>query len=291
MARTKFFGSARRRYAQMSESSTVAGPKIEARNVSKYFGRVIALENVSIAVPSGEVHCVLGDNGAGKSTLIKMLCGYLSPDAGDIFVDGERVVLDSPRAAGRLGIATVYQDLALFPMMSIVRNFIVGKEITRGRLFWKRVDWPRSISEATRELSSIGISLRDSEQVAGTLSGGERQSLAIARAEHRGATVLILDEPTSALGVNQARNVLYRVQQAAERGVAIILITHNPLHALLIGDRFTVLAHGRVVGRFNRGEVDTEELQRLMAGGAELRELEKRFGQVTPDQGISALHG
>jgi simple sugar transport system ATP-binding protein len=244
----------------MPDQSDRSTPKIEARQVSRYFGRVIALENVSIAVRSGEVHCVLGDNGAGKSTLIKLLCGYLSPDSGQILVDGKPVVLDSPRAAGRLGIATVYQDLALFPMMSIVRNFIVGKEITRGRLFWKRIDWPRSIDEATRELMSIGITLRDSEQVAGTLSGGERQSLAIARAEHRGATVLILDEPTSALGVNQARNVLYRVQQAAGRGVAIILITHNPLHALLIGDRFTVLAHGRAVGTFERGGVDSDQL-------------------------------
>jgi simple sugar transport system ATP-binding protein len=255
-------------------------PSLEARDVSKYFGHVIALEGVSLAAYPGEVLCLLGDNGAGKSTLIKILCGYLQPDRGEVRIRGERVVLASPRDALSRGIATVYQDLALFPMMSIVRNFIVGAEITRGRGPFKRIDWRKSRDAATATLGSIGISLRDTEQAAGTLSGGERQSLAIARAEHRGASVLILDEPTASLGVNQARNVLLRIAQTSQRGVAIILITHSPQHALVVGDRFMVLNHGRVVGSFRRGETDATQLSEMMAGGTALRDLGREIAAI-----------
>jgi simple sugar transport system ATP-binding protein len=257
-----------------------AVPVLEARDISKYFGRVIALEGVSLSVRAGEVNCLLGDNGAGKSTLIKTLSGVHPPDSGSLFMDGQPVTLQSPRDALDRGIATVYQDLAVLPLMSVSRNFFVGSEPTVGFGPFARFDVGEAGRIATEQMLEIGIRIRDPGQLVGTLSGGERQTLAIARAEYFGARVLILDEPTSALGVKEAAIVLRHVIRARSKGLAVIFITHNVQHALPVGDRFTILSHGRSAGEFVRGQVDQDELLRLMGGGDELAELARELDQL-----------
>jgi simple sugar transport system ATP-binding protein len=247
---------------------------LEADGISKYYGNVVALNDVSAHVNAGEVTCILGDNGAGKSSFIKILSGCHEPDAGRLVVDGDEVHFTSPRDARALGIATVYQDLAMVPLMSIWRNFFLGAEPR------KRVGPVQLLDSATakgivrKELNEMGIDIRDPDQPVGTLSGGERQSVAIARAVYFGARVLILDEPTSALGVKQAGVVLKYILQARDRGVAVIFITHNPHHAYPVGDRFVILNRGQSLGSFDKTQIDREELIRLMAGGAELAQLE-----------------
>jgi simple sugar transport system ATP-binding protein len=248
-------------------------PLLEARGISKYFGHVVALEDISMDVRSGEVMCLLGDNGAGKSTLIKTFSGVHQPTEGTLLIDGEEVLLNSPRDAIDRGIATVYQDLAMIPLSGISRNFFLGREPTKGVGPFKRFDVAKADRVTREELKKIGIELRDTSQPVSTLSGGERQSVAIARAVHFGAKVLILDEPTSALGVKQAAIVLRYIAHAKEQGLGIIFISHNVYHAHPIGDRFTVLERGRSVGTFEKDEISIEELERQMAGGAELEEL------------------
>jgi simple sugar transport system ATP-binding protein len=225
-------------------------------------------------VNPGEVTCVLGDNGAGKSTFIKILSGVHGSDEGQLLVDGKAVTFASPRDARAHGIATVYQDLAMVPLMSIWRNFFLGAEPTKGVPPFRWLDGQRAKAVVREQMHEMGIDVRDPDQPVGTLSGGERQSVAIARAVYFGARVLILDEPTSALGVKQAGVVLRYVLQARERGIAVIFITHNPHHAYPVGDRFVILNRGRTLGSYPKGEIDQQELVRLMAGGAELAELE-----------------
>src|SRR5258705_5833244 len=241
-------------------------PLLEARNISKYFGAVVALEGVSLTVRSGEINCLLGDNGAGKSTLIKTLSGVHPPDDGTLAVDGEPITFSSPRDALDAGIATVYQDLSVMPLMSISRNFFLGNEPTVGFGPFRRFNSARAAAVAREEMHNIGIDVRDTDQLVGTLSGGERQTLAIARAEYFGARVLILDEPTSALGVKESAIVLRHAISARNRGLAVIFITHNVQHALPIGSSFPILTRGRPGGPFNRGELVANELHRLMAG-------------------------
>jgi simple sugar transport system ATP-binding protein len=218
--------------------------------------------------------CLLGDNGAGKSTLIKLLAGVHRQDAGEYLVNGKPVHFNSPRDALEHGIATVYQDLAMIPLMSIARNFFLGSEPTTGRGIFRRFDVRAANRIAREELEKMGIDIRDPEQPVGTLSGGERQSVAIARAVYFGAKVLILDEPTSALGVKQAGTVLRYVAQARARGIAVIFITHNPHHAYSIGDRFTILKRGRTLGTYTKTELSREEMVAMMSGVDELERLE-----------------
>src|SRR6478736_2834200 len=243
---------------------------LEVDGVSKYYGNIVALKDVSCHVNAGEVTCVLGDNGAGKSSFIKILSGVHRQDDGRLLVDGEPVEFASPRDARAKGIATVYQDLAMVPLMSIWRNFFLGAEPRTGVGPLQWIDAGKAKSIVRRELNEMGIDIRDPDQPVGTLSGGERQSVAIARAVYFGARVLILDEPTSALGVKQAGVVLKYVLQARDRGVAVIFITHNPHHAFPVGDRFVILNRGQSLGTFGKGEIDRQELVRLMAGGREL---------------------
>jgi simple sugar transport system ATP-binding protein len=249
-------------------------PLLEARNISKYFGAVVALEGVSLTVRAGEINCLLGDNGAGKSTLFKTLSGVHPPDDGTLAVDGEPVTVSSPRDALDAGIATVYQDLSVMPLMSISRNFFLGNEPTIGFGPFRRFDSAKAATIAREEMKNIGIDVRDTEQLVGTLSGGERQTLAIARAEYFGARVLILDEPTSALGVKESAFVLRHAIAARNKGLGVIFITHNVQHALPIGDSFTILTRGRSGGTYRRGELNADELHRLMGGGEELEELQ-----------------
>jgi len=241
-------------------------PILEVRGITKRFGRVVALEEVSFAARSGEVTCLLGDNGAGKSTVIKVLAGVHGPTTGAYLVDGEPVRFASPREVLAAGIATVYQDLAVIPLMSVWRNFYLGSEPVLGRGPLRRIDVRTCRRQALSELSAMGIELRDVDQPVGSLSGGERQAVAIARALHFGARVLLLDEPTAALGVRQSNLVLDKVRRAAERGVAVILVTHNPHHAHPIGDRFVVLRRGRVIAKGSRESLTVDALARLMSG-------------------------
>jgi simple sugar transport system ATP-binding protein len=252
---------------------SAGAPLLEARDVSKYFGAVVALEGVSLAVHAGEVNCLLGDNGAGKSTLIKILSGVHEQDTGTLLVDGQPTRFTSPRDALNAGIATVYQDLSVLPLMSVSRNFFLGNEPTIGVGPLRRFDAVTAARISRQEMHRIGIEIRDTDQPVGTLSGGERQTLAIARAEYFGARVLILDEPTSALGVKESAFVLRHVIAARSRGLGVIFITHNIQHALPIGDTFTILSRGRGGGTFARHELDSEQLHRLMGGGDELAEL------------------
>ncbi len=260
-------------------------PLIEAKNISKYFGPVVALKDISLKVHAGEVHCLLGDNGAGKSTLIKILSGVFPPDEGELFVEGRPVRFESPRQAMDLGIATVYQDLAMIPLMSIVRNFFLGREPTVGFGPFRRFDLATAEKIATEELKKIGIDVRDVHQAVGTLSGGERQSVAIARAVHFGAKVLILDEPTSALGVKEAAVVLRYVIEARRRGVGVVFITHNVHHAWAVGDVFTLLNRGQSYGTFRKEETSREEVLQMMAGGEELASLEVELEEIARNQG------
>lgn len=260
----------------MSESP----PLIEARNISKSFGHVQALQNVSMTAEAGEVHCLLGDNGAGKSTLIKVLSGAHKPSAGQLLIDGQPVEFGSPRDALTAGIATAYQDLAMIPLMSIERNFFLGAEPTVGWGPFRRFDIATASRISREELARMGIHVRDTSQPVGTLSGGERQSVAIARAVYFGARILILDEPTAALGVKESGVVLRYINQARERGLAVIFITHNAHHAWAIGDRFTLLTRGRSEGTFTKEETSLETVIHLMAGGAELEDLAHELERV-----------
>ena len=248
-------------------------PLLEVKGISKYFGSVIAIKDVSMFCRAGEVTCLLGDNGAGKSTLIKTLSGVYRPDDGEYLFDGTRREFTSPREALELGIATVYQDLAMIPLMSIWRNFFLGSEPTKGWGPLRRYNVAFAKEKTREELGKMGIDIRDPEQPVGTLSGGERQSVAIARAVYFGAKVLILDEPTAALGVKQAGVVLRYILQAKQRGVGVIFITHNPHHADPVGDHFLLLNRGRVIGDHAKQGVTREQLVREMAGGAELEAL------------------
>lgn len=259
--------------------SNQAVPLLEVRNISKYFGSVVALRDISMSVRAGEVMCLLGDNGAGKSTLIKVLSGVHLPSSGQYLVEGKEVRFTSPREALNAGIATVFQDLAMIPLLSISRNFFLGSEPTKGWGPFQRFDRKYADRVTREELTKIGIQLRETTQAVGTLSGGERQSVAIARAVYFGAKVLILDEPTAALGVKEAGMVLRYIAQAKARGLGVIFITHNPHHAYPIGDHFTLLNRGSCYGTFTKSEISREEITSMMAGGEELETLSHELAE------------
>jgi simple sugar transport system ATP-binding protein len=257
---------------------------IEVKDIGKSYGSVIALRDVTTTVNAGEVTCVLGDNGAGKSTFIKILAGAHTHTSGEFVVDGSERHFSSPRDALALGIATVYQDLAVVPLMAVWRNFFLGAELTTGAGPLRRLDIPEMKRITQAELAAMGIDLRDVEQPIGTLSGGERQCVAIARAVYFGARVLILDEPTAALGVRQSGVVLKYIAAARDRGLGVIFITHNPHHAYPVGDRFVVLNRGRLLGDWRKGEISRDELIKMMSGGAELDALEHEIERVLHDE-------
>jgi simple sugar transport system ATP-binding protein len=255
---------------------------LEVRDISKRFGNVIALKDVSTVVNAGEVTCVLGDNGAGKSTFIKILSGVYEHSEGELLVEGEPTHFSSPRDAKDAGIATVFQDLATVPLMAIWRNFFLGSEPTKGAGPLRRIDIRGAKKTMGEEMAKMGIDVRDPDQMVGTLSGGERQALAIARAVYFGAKLLILDEPTSALGVKQSGVVLRYIAQARDRGLGVIFITHNPHHAWPVGDRFVVLNRGRMLGAWDKGGIERDELVKMMAGGAELDQLAHELERGAP---------
>ena len=251
---------------------------MRVNNITKKFGPFIALNGVDLEVYPGEVHALLGDNGAGKSTLIKILSGVHEPTSGSIFIEEQQRTFRSPRDASAAGIGTVYQDLAINQLMSVTRNFFMGRELT-SRLGSLRMDEMDKI--AHDEMLKIGIDFSDPSQAVGTMSGGQRQTLAIARAIYFGAKVLILDEPTSALGQKQQMEVLKTIKRVRARGdIAIIFITHNEIHSRLIADRYTFLALGQVIGHGTKAELEGADIRRLMAGGAEMKDLEQELAKI-----------
>ena len=256
----------------------MADPYLRVEGLVKRFGPFTALAGVDLEVYPGEVHALLGDNGAGKSTLIKTLAGVHQPTEGQIYIEGKPVNFRSPRDASAAGIGTVYQDLALNQLMSVTRNFFMGRELKSS---FGRLDMDRMNKMAHDEMLKIGIDFSDPTQAVGTMSGGQRQTLAIARAIHFGAKVLILDEPTSALGQKQQMGVLKTIKRVRARGdIAIIFITHNEIHSRLVGDRYTFLALGSVIGAGTSDQIGNEEMRRLMAGGAEMGDLEKELEAI-----------
>jgi simple sugar transport system ATP-binding protein len=261
---------------------------IELAGVSKSYGNVRALRDVSLEVRTGEITCVLGDNGAGKSTLIKIIAGLHQHDTGTYAVEGAEVRHTSPREALDHGIATVYQDLAVVPLMPVWRNFFLGSEVVKGRGPVRRLDVAAMRAATRAALLRMGIDLRDVDQPIGTLSGGERQCVAIARAVHFGAKVLVLDEPTAALGVKQSGVVLKYVAAARDAGLGVVLITHNPHHAYLVGDRFVLLKRGVMAGSHLKKDITLDTLTREMAGGSELDELTHELSRGPVDAGKPA---
>jgi simple sugar transport system ATP-binding protein len=253
----------------------MTAPILALRGVNKSFGPIDVLHDISLEVKAGEVLCLLGDNGAGKSTLIKILSGVHQPTSGTIEMDGAATSFPTPRAASEKGIATVHQFGGTFPLMSIGRSFFVGVEPTRGWGPFRVYDRRKANAIAVKAVRDFGITrIDDGDRLVGGLSGGERQSLAIARAVHFGARVLILDEPTAALGVKQATHVLRIVNEAKRRGLAVVFITHQVMHAMAVGDHFAVLIRGAVAADFRKGEKSREEITDLMAGGASMASLE-----------------
>jgi simple sugar transport system ATP-binding protein len=256
-------------------------PILALRGVHKSFGPIDVLHDVNLELHTGEVLCLLGDNGAGKSTVIRLLSGVHKPTTGTLEMDGKPVVFNSPRDASEHGIATVHQFGGTFPLMSIGRSFFAGVEPTKGWGPFKVYDRKRANEIAVKAVRDFGITrIDDGDRLVGGLSGGERQSLAIARAVHFGARVLILDEPTAALGVKQAAHVLRIVNEAKRRGLAVIFITHQVMHAMAVGDHFAVLIRGAVAADFRKGERSREEITDLMAGGETMADLEAQINQL-----------
>jgi simple sugar transport system ATP-binding protein len=253
----------------------MSAPILALKNVNKSFGPIEVLNDISLQVKAGEVLCLLGDNGAGKSTLIKILSGVYTLTSGQLEMDGKPQNFTNPRQASDMGIATVHQFGGTFPLMSIGRSFFVGVEPTKGWGPFKVYDRKKANEIAVKAVRDFGITrIDDGDRLVGGLSGGERQSLAIARAVHFGARVLILDEPTAALGVKQASHVLRIVNEAKKRGLAVIFITHQVMHAMAVGDHFAVLIRGSIAADFRKGEKTREEITDLMAGGETMASLE-----------------
>ena len=257
----------------------MAEPYMRVEKIVKKFGPFTALNGVDLEVYAGEVHALLGDNGAGKSTLIKTLAGVHEPTSGQIYIEGQPVQFRSPRDASAAGIGTVYQDLAVNQLMSVTRNFFMGREM-KGMFGNMKMDEMDKI--AHDEMLKIGIDFSDPTQAVGTMSGGQRQTLAIARAIYFGAKVLILDEPTSALGQKQQMEVLKTVKRVRARGdIGIIFITHNEIHSKLVADRYTFLALGQVIGGGSKKEIEEgADIRKLMAGGAEMADLEQELANI-----------
>jgi simple sugar transport system ATP-binding protein len=255
------------------ERDAGAAPALELRGLTVHYGNVPALSRLNLTIRAAEITCVLGENGSGKSTLVAVLSGLRRHDGGQLLLRGEPVLFRSPRQARAAGIATVWQDLAVAPLLSIWRNFFLGAEPTRGRWPLRRLDVDRARETTVQALSRVGVTHLDPDQPGSTLEAGARHSLAIARALHFGARALIIDEPTAPLTVTQQTLLLQAIVAARTQGLAVLLVTNNPRYAHLVGDRFLLLAHGAVAGTLTRDDVGAADLMRLMAGGEEFSAL------------------
>ncbi|HVN12096.1 MAG TPA: ATP-binding cassette domain-containing protein [Kineosporiaceae bacterium] len=245
-------------------ATQTAPPALEARSIVKTFGTVRALRGVSFEAFPGEVTALVGDNGAGKSTLIKILSGVLSPTSGEVFVDGRRVTIADPQAAARMGIETVYQDLALAPDLDAASNVFLGRELRR---FWILHDQPEMRRQTVQRFRELGVGMvQDMRVPVASFSGGQRQSVAIARAAMWAEHVIIMDEPTAALGVIQTAKVLDLIRTVRDRGLAVVFISHNLPQVLEVADRIEVMRLGARVARFRRGETDVDRLIAAISG-------------------------
>ena len=236
--------------------------QIVLKNIYKNFGTISALKNISMVTDSGKIHCILGDNGAGKSTLVNIISGVFHPDQGEYKVNEKRALFKNPRQALNAGISTVYQNLAIIPIMNIYRNFFLGNEPIHGYLNTINKDY--AIETTVKELKKFDINIEDAKRPAGTLSGGERQILAIARALYFGAKILILDEPTSALGVRESSKVVEKISQLKEHNINVILVSHNIEQAFSLGDEFFIFKNGELVGQFNKIETSAKKLRSIL---------------------------
>ncbi len=269
----------------MSAPETGVPPVLELRGLTVRFGSVAPRNRVGVTLHGGRITCVLGENGSGKSTLVSVLSGLAGHDEGELLLDGVPVRFGSPRAARAAGIATVWQDLAVAPLLSVWRNFCLGAEPTRGRWPLRRLDVDAARETTVRALERVGVTGVDPDRPANAMRAGERQSLAIARALHFGARALVLDEPTAPLAIAQQTLVGQAVLRARAEGLAVVLVTHNPRYAHLVGDRYLLLARGQVAGDLTRADVDADDLTRLMAGGEELTALTTRLHELHPELG------
>jgi ABC-type sugar transport system ATPase subunit len=242
-----------------------AHPLLEARGISKAYGHVQALSEVDVHVGHVETVALVGDNGAGKSTLLKIICGALQPDAGEISLDGEPAAFATPSDAAKRGIAVVYQDLALVDTRDIAANVFLGRE--PGRIFVSRRLMRR---EARRVFNELKISIPSVRTLVGQLSGGQRQTVAIARAVHQGGRLVIMDEPTAALGVEGQRKVLQLIDDLREQGSSVVVISHNLEHVFSVADRIVVLRGGRLVGARRKSEATPEEIVQMIVGAKPL---------------------
>jgi ABC-type sugar transport system ATPase subunit len=243
-------------------------PLIEARGVTKSFGRVVALRGADFAAWPGEVSALVGDNGAGKSTLIKIFSGALQPDGGELFLDGQSIHIASPAEARQLGIETVYQDLALAPSLDVASNLFLGREARQRGLLGAIgfLDDRLMRKRARQEMANLQIGLSSVRQPVLTLSGGQRQAIAVARAVAWGRRIVIMDEPTAALGIRESRMVLRLIKRIKETGVAVIMISHNLPEVFEVADRITILRLGRTVRQMRREEASMDDVVAFMTG-------------------------
>ncbi len=268
-----------------SGTGTARAPSLELRGVTVRHGNVPALSRLSTVLPAGEITCVLGENGSGKSTLVSVLSGLRRHDEGELLVDGRPVRFRSPAQARAAGIATVWEDLAVAPLLAVWRNFFLGAEPTRGVWPLRRLDLDTAREVTRREMARVGVPGLDPDQPASALQAGERQSLAVARAMYFGARALVIDEPTAPMTI--ARQTLFgqAILAARAQGLAVVLVTNNPRYAHLIGDRFLLLAGGQVAGSLTRDDVDADILTALMAGAEELGTLTDALTALHPELG------
>ena len=240
---------------------------LEARGISKRFGRVQAITDITLLLERGEILALVGDNGAGKSTLIKVIAGALKKDSGEILLDSRKVELENPMHAKHLGIEVVYQDLSLINYLNVYQNLFLGRELQKRFGFFKILDQRRMEQQAVEKLQTLGVKVKSCREWVSRLSGGQRQSVAVAKAASFGKKIVILDEPTAALGVEEAHHVLRIVRELKNKGASIIIITHNMEHAFSVADRFLVIRLGGVVGVRRKSETNIDEIVKMITGG------------------------
>jgi D-xylose transport system ATP-binding protein len=245
-----------------AESSNGFGPLLELRKVRKSFGALLALSEVDFRIYPGEVQALVGDNGAGKSTLVKTISGAHRADAGEFFFNGKPVTIASPDDAFALGIATVYQDLALVGTRDVANNLFVGREPTK----WGMVDRRRMVAEARGVISLLNVDIPSVDALVQNLSGGQRQAVAIGRAVHEGRSILVLDEPTAALGVRESHQMLSLIERLREQGKAVVIVSHNLLHVFRIADSITVIRGGQIVGTRRKSATSGDEIVKMITG-------------------------
>jgi len=246
-------------------------PVLKVEDVSKNFGKVQALKNVSLEVYRGDVLGLLGDNGAGKSTLIKIIAGNYHADKGEVYLEGKKVVFDSPHEARQAGIETVYQNSEICENNTVTANFFIGRELCTKFPFFRFLKDRIMYSETESALSEIGIDVPSVKAKMGYLSGGERQAIILGRFFHWGGKIALLDEPFAALGVAESRKGLKLIKEVSDRGLPIILITHNIEYAFVVANKFVVLRHGEVVGRGKIGEVTVDEIVSMITGAIHIK--------------------